>query len=344
MLRVTCAFALFAAPDGAAQRAARSTPDACAIAPERSSFVFRSGFWLNLHNFLHRAAKERRGIHDEVPAAMTVAAADTAHVRVLTSEESRVWEAALRVYVSDSLASGRADSIVQRLNERLATAAGDGDLRDVDIDPGVRDALRRAAPVYRAVWWPAHDRRNRDWIASLRALLGPREACLSRRVASAFAGSWPAAPVVVDASVYASWFGAYSTQRPLHITLSSNARGNQGSLGVETLLHETGHALTGPVDSALAATATRERRLLPRQLGHLLLFYTVGEVVREYVPAHVPYAEAFGIWDQSAPARGYRTLLEREWRPYLEGRTSFPDAITGIVRRLPRATLVDARP
>jgi len=71
------------------------------------------------------------------------------------------------------MALGRRDSIVQRLNERLAVARDDGDLRDVDIDATVRQALLAAAPVYRAAWWTAHDRRNREWIASLRAAARP---------------------------------------------------------------------------------------------------------------------------------------------------------------------------
>ena len=49
-----------------------SIPGTCAVTPGESRFVFRSGFWLNLHNFLHRDPKARRGIHDEVPAALTV--------------------------------------------------------------------------------------------------------------------------------------------------------------------------------------------------------------------------------------------------------------------------------
>ena len=321
---------------GAAQTVGNAATPVCAVAPGQSRFVFRSAFWLNLHNFLHRGAKERRGINDELPAARTVAAHDTAGTRRLTPDERRTWEAALAFYVSNAVAQGRADSIVEKVNERLARAADNGGLRDVDIDPAVRQALVAAAPVYRAVWWPVHDRRNQEWIASLRTMLAPREACLSRLVADALGGEWPTAPITVDASVYASWFGAYLTQNPVHITMSSNASGNQGSLGLETVLHEAGHAMTGPIESALREAAAREHRQLPGVLAHLMLFYSVGEVVREYFPDHVPYATAFGLWDQNSTAREYRTYLETEWLPHLEGRRTFAEAIAGIVKRLPR--------
>lgn len=311
-------------------------PGTCAVTPGDSRFVFRSGFWLNLHNFLHRDAKARRGIQDEVPAALSVASEDTIGGRALTSRERLIWDAAVQVYLSNPLASGRADSVVSLLNERLAAAVENGGLRDVDIDPAVRQALLDAAPVYRAVWWPVHDRRNQAWIASLQALLTPREACLARFLENAFAADWPRTPIVVDASVYASWFGAYMTQNPVHITLSSNAHGNQGSLGVETLLHEAGHSLTGSLDSALAATAARAHRVLPRELEHLVLFYTAGEAVRDQVPAHLPYAQVFRLWEQNATAQKYRALLESEWLPHLQGRRSFAEAIARLVERLPR--------
>ena len=267
---------------------------------------------------------------------MTVAAHDTASTRRLTPGERDAWEGALQVYVSYPMALGRTDSIVQRLNERLAVARDDGDLSDVDIDATVRQALRSAAPVYRDVWWATHDRRNREWIASLRALLGPREACLLRFTTRALAANWPTAPIVVDASVYASWYGAYMTQPPVHVTMSSNARGNQGSIGLEGLLHEAGHALMGPLDSALVATAAREGRALPRELAHLILFYTAGAAVRTLLPDHVSYAETFGVWTQNASAERYRAVIEGEWQPHLEGRRSFAEAVARVIERLPR--------
>jgi hypothetical protein len=168
---------------GGLLRAVAQTSSGCAVPAGRSSFVFRSGFWLNLHNFLYRGAKERQGINNEVPAAMTVAVEDTVGARALAAPERRAWEDALQVYITNQLALGKSDSIVQRLNERLAAARDDGELRDAEIDPAVRQALLTAAPVYRLVWWPVHDRRNREWIASPQSLLAPREACLSGSVA-----------------------------------------------------------------------------------------------------------------------------------------------------------------
>lgn len=57
-----------------------------------------------------------------------------------------------------------------------------------------------------------------------------------------------------------------------------------------------------------------------------------------YFPAHVPYGRVFRLWDQSVAARRYRSILAREWQPYLDGRRTFADAISRIVRALPPQT------
>jgi hypothetical protein len=309
---------------------------ACADSSAREDFVWHSGFWLNLHNFLHQQAKQRQGINNDARAAMVPAFQDTAGIRRLTRAERDAWDRAIAFYLTNPLTRGLADSVVQRSNEVLSAAADGGDLGTVAIDPDLRLVLLLAAPVYRAVWWPVHDRRNRAWIDSARTLLADRQACMARFLASALDAPWPHRPTVVDVSVHATWFGAYSTQNPLHITLSSTARGTQGTLGTETLLHEASHAMSGPLDSALAATAAREQRALPADIGHLVLFYTAGATVQRFYPAHVPYATAFEIWTQNATARRYHATLAREWQPYLDRRRTFGEAITAIVRTFPR--------
>jgi hypothetical protein len=312
-----------------------SVPVACRDSGIATDFRWRSGFWLNLYGFLHHQAKQRAGIHNDAPAALAVVYDESAGRRSLTPSERAAWDGLLARFASTPWATGLRDSVIQQVNNRLAAAADDDTLSDVAVDPGLRRFLLEAAPLYRAIWWPVHDRRNREWIASVRALFDPHASCLARLLTAGLAASWPAAPIDIDVSVYATWFGAYSTLHPLHVTLSSNARGNQGTLGVETVLHESGHALLGVVDSALAATSRQEHRALPPELSHLVLFFTAGRDVAAVYPTHQPYAQVFRVWDQNATARGYRTTLTREWEPYLEGRRTLGEAIRAIVRTLP---------
>jgi len=340
-----CAAGAGPAPRGAASpRSAaplvRTVPaDDCGApmaAPRASRFELHSSFWLNLHNFLYKEARRRRGISDPGLGAKGNLTQDTLPSRALDDAERRAWTRALDYYERVAFEHQRfGDSLVIRVNNRLTEAADGGDLSDVSLDPALRAALLDAAPVYRAVWWSAHDQRNATWASAMHQLLDRHEECLADRAASVFATAWQPAPIRVDATVYASWFGAYTTLRPPHVTVSSSAVGSQGVNGLEVLLHEGGHSLLARVDSALAAAAARQGRRLPQQLSHLLLFYTAGELVREVVPEHVPWADTFGVWRRNATVRAYRTLIEREWRPYLLGRTGFDQAIDRLVGGLP---------
>lgn len=301
-----------------------------------SHFEFESSPWVNLYNFLVKEGKAARGIDDDGLGARGYAAEDTAAIRPLEVDEAQRWNAVVdffaRVEIPNRLGI---DSLVQKINVPIATAAPNGNLDDVTLHPEIQRALRDAMPIYRAVWWPAHAERNRRWIARMHLLLAGRERCLVGRAEEIFRAPWPNTPVEVHATVFASWFGAYSTHHPTRITVSANARGTQEWYGVEVLLHEAAHGMLQPLDSALAAEAAQRGKLLPKEFSHLLLFYTAGALVKEQAPAHIPFADAFGTWRQNGAARRYRDLLDREWRPYLSGSRTFEDAIRRLVEGLP---------
>jgi hypothetical protein len=168
----------------------------------------------------------------------------------------------------------------------------------------------------------------------MHAQLRGREACIVRRAEAVFRAPWPAQPIRVDATVYASWFGAFSTHQPTHITVSANARGTQQSLGLEVLLHESAHGMLAPLDSALASEARRQQKSLPAELSHLVLFFTAGALTQEFVPEHVSFADAFGIWGRNDASRRCHDLIGREWQPYLSGTRTFADAVAAVVRGL----------
>jgi hypothetical protein len=316
-----------------------STPILVAVCDnpgESPRFAFRSSFWLNLHNYLYKDAKRRSGIDDDGPGARGNMAADTASERPLSADERETWRRAVRSFHDNLLVRHSRDSIVIHINDRIADATESGDPALAPEDSTVRDLLAEAAPVYRAVWWPSHERRNRQWANAMEGLLAHYLGCLGPRAAAVFRSEWPPVPIRVDASVYANWFGAYTTTAAgPHVTMSSDAAGNLELYGLETLLHEGVHAarMLRSVDSALAAEGSRQRARIPPELPHLLLFYTAGALVREVVPTHVPYAERFGIWSQSRDAERLHIAIAEEWGPYVRGRRSFEDALRGLVAR-----------
>jgi hypothetical protein len=301
-------------------------------APDASTFEFASNPWLNLYNFLFESAKHARGIHDESLGARGYVAGDTAAVRPLSAAERREWNAAVEFFAENVVTDGMGiDSLVVNVNNVLAGSAPNDDLAPRPLHPEIRRSLEAVMPLYRSAWWPAHDRRNREWITDMQARLAGGESCLRRRAAVVFRAPWPAERLHVDATVYANWFGAYSTRPPTRITVTANARGSQGSYGLEVLLHEAAHGMLAPLDSALAAEAARRGRPVPPELGHLVLFYTAGALMREQDASYVSFADEFGIWRRNGATRRYHDAIAREWQPYIAGSRPFAEAVARLM-------------
>ncbi len=304
----------------------------CHDALDVALFSFRSSFWLNLHNFLVWEARNRRALRN-APGSQDVIGLDTLRERTLSMADSVTWDNAVDYYLRAVLGRPKPDSVVIGVNNRLASS---GDLPDSDPrygSPEFSAVLQGVAATYRSVWWPQHDRWNREWIEVVAESVRREGNCLSRELATVFAAEWPAAPMQVDATVAANWFGAYTTLDPPHITLSTSAIGNQSGHALESLLHEAGHSLLAPIERRIATAYAQKRRLepVPGQLAHSILFYTAGELVRMRRAHYVPYATRFGIWTRNENLREMRRRLDRHWQPYLRGRVTLSAAIEALV-------------
>jgi hypothetical protein len=68
---------------------------------------------------------------------------------------------------------------------------------------------------------------------------------------------------------------------------------------------------------------------LARGFSHAVLFYTAGEIARRYLPGYEMYGVRNRIfvdgWPDSLP------VLERDWRPYLDGHTDLTSAVRAVV-------------
>jgi hypothetical protein len=172
-------------------------------------------------------------------------------------------------------------------------------------------------------------------MAEQRGYIAEHGAPISDRLSRAFQTPWPAV-VPVATVAHASWAGAFQTDTPLLVHISSGYEAHQGSGGLEQLYHEAGHAIDDSVFRALRGEAQRLKKSVRRgfwqELTHLILFYTAGYSVRERIPEHVPYAERWGVAERS---RAEYALLHEHWRPYLEGQITFADAISRLVRDAP---------
>ena len=68
------------------------------------------------------------------------------------------------------------------------------------------------------------------------------------------------------------------------------------------------------------------------------MLYTTGEAVRarlaeQGVRDYSPSAYREGVFEQSSPA--YRELVERVWRPYVDGRVPMSEAVKLLVDAMP---------
>jgi hypothetical protein len=329
-------------------------------------FEFHSGFWMNLHHFLYQQARLGRpapkpaSTAPDMPEQATASEARTpaqapdgskqASLAALAPEEQQAWAAALNYYAQDLagrdlLFNGDMVKIKDRLAdlESCKNLSGHG---SPECASGLRAelvaALERAAPVYRARWWPEHDRANRAWIAGVAPMVRQFGGALARQLAETYRADWPAGRLRVDVVIHGGPFGAYTSLDPVRLAISSADPRNQGPAALEVLFHEASHALAGSVRDAIARECRARGKPIPRDLWHALLFYTTGEMVKRALStaeasaarsgSYTPYAYRYGLYARGWSA--YQRALERYWQPYLEGKVEFETAVARLVSSL----------
>jgi len=334
-------------------------------------FEFHSGFWVNLHHELYFEAKLRA--NKTAPAARSSTSAQN-KVRTmadattsLTPAENSAWEQAIQFYLqhfADKDLLFNNDLVL--LKNQLSDFEGCDELSgahkktcDAGLPADLTQALDAAAPVYRAHLWADQDRANRRWVTRVAPLVEEQGVGIAERLAEIYQAKWPKYKIRVDVAAHANWAGAYTTLDPLRVTISSTDAANQGDEALEVLFHEASHGIAEPVQDAIVRECRQHDKAIPRDLWHALIFYTTGEVVKPILtrntapatnapasaPAHpdrppasadreeyVPYAVKQGLYQRGW--NDYLEVLTRFWQPYLDGKTSFDDAIAHMVSSL----------
>jgi hypothetical protein len=344
-------FSLWAAPTSRAEHpVTQQSPGTESPLPV---FELHSGFWVNLHHFLYLQARLMNGNSSSMDSGRGAAPPDEplASLTDFPAEEVKAWEAAVSFYAKDLarrdlLLNSEMETINNRLSEMETCTEVLGKSSAAckfGLQADLADALDRAAPVYRAHWWPEQDRANREWIAHVAPMVQQMGVELSVQLADVYQRPWPAGRLRVDVVWYGGPYGAYTSLVPTHLTLSSHDVRNQGIYGFEVLFHEGSHALAGAVNEAIAREFRQRDKPIPRDLWHALLFYTTGELVRRDLafgtmtlaalqgtdPSNYqPYAARFGLYSGSWDR--FRGMLDLYWRPYLDGKVSFETAVARL--------------
>ena len=296
-----------------------------------AAFELHSNPWINLHHLLHRMALWDADRPQEVP---TTAA-------ILESVGCADLQRALPAYAELTHRDLLFDPLMGALKQALTEAGSPLD-PGVELPEPVGEALRAALPDYLALWWEEHDGANRAWIEGVLPLLRRHEAQLVAELERAYGGAFPAEPIRVDVSAYANWAGAYTSNHPDHITLSSFDPENGGPGALEVLLHEASHSfelessLQRDLDTAFGTSGGRP----PRDLWHMIFFFTAGELTarvlaRDGIHDYVPYGERVGIYTERGPARvKLIQALDDHWRPFLRGEITRAEALTRLAQDL----------
>jgi hypothetical protein len=302
-------------------------------ARQLSQFQFESKLWPNLHHFLYILARARNGAPDSARVAVRQAPKDIEGFDGLPASQRKAWDEAVTAYQTHAATLDIGYGSLVDVNYAVADLAVAQPIEEAKEIPGpIRDALAKAGPVYRTLWWPRHDASNRAWIRQLTPRVeqyGPR---IVDRLTATFHHSWPTLPLRVEAVAYANPQGAYTTEDPPLIAMSSLSEQHTGVDGLEQLFHECSHLMTGTVDAGLTLRTRAAGKNLSRDVSHAILFYTVAETFRGLIPEHVPYPDHYGVWNRGLTH--YHDLLKLYWQPYLDGKVTMDEALDHLVQEI----------
>lgn len=303
-------------------------------------FEFHSGLWINLHHFLYMQALA------SVPEAgkrkpVSVSNPDSDELKNLSADEKAIWSASLDYYRHSMISRDLLfDHGMEEIKNKLEDSESAIETGSIAIPDDLRLVLKRAAPIYRKHWWPKHEAQNQRWIAALNPLIQKHADSLFKALTTIYEEPWPGNPVRVDAVVYANWAGAYTSLEPTRVTVSTSDPSNQGTAALEVIFHEVSHGMMNKVIDALndaEQTLNSKRKNNPiefrRDLWHEVLFYTSGELVRQRVPGYVPYADQNGLWKRAFTGSD-RALIERDWKPHMNGSEERQQSLTRLVEEL----------
>jgi hypothetical protein len=302
-------------------------------------------FWLNLHHFLYVLGRAEAKESDASGDAVAGAPADAEKgMASLGDDERRIWRAAVTAYAGGlSKKDAVFDATWPALTAALARAGDAATLATHQsdtagtIDAATRATLESAAPIYRRVWWPAHRTSNQAWRTAAQPLVDRHGPAIVDFLTKAYGQSWPADGYPAHLSMYANWSGAYSTDGRLLVVGTNPNAGTTGLDGLEIVFHEGMHQWDGMFET-IGELARVNNVPEQRGLSHALIFFTAGEAVKRVVPAHVPYAEKYGLWN--GRMKPLKAPLDEAWKAYLDGpalgdKTARDAAIVAVLKKAP---------
>lgn len=301
-------------------------------------FAFYSDLATNLNDALIAAGAARNEGEPGLFAAGSEAAPEAACFAALPPAERLGWNLAVDFYAEVLSPVGWSDRPQFLLRLDLAGVEDGGDARAERFTGIVRSFIAAASPAYEACRWPAQDAANRRWIDALVPRVREHGPAIAQRLERYYGLPLHGLPIRVDVVPTARPTGAnsvYLSPAGGHVLAASTiAEGD----ALEIVFHEASHTLMrrgDPVPAALAEAAARVGADLPRDLWHVLLFYTTGEAVRRTLEeagetGYTPYLYSYERFGRGPWGR-HRDALERVWPAYLAGDRPLADAAVALL-------------
>ncbi len=326
VLRLICVSLLFLTSLICAQAQAPKNP------PSRIFIFHTDEFWLNLHHYLYVLGRAENKERDTAREAVSGAPADQElGLAKLNAQEQKIWREAVASYAAGLSKKDLVfDEPLPAITMALARAGEARTLSGSEVDPAIATILQSAAAIYRKAWWKKHRDANQSWQKSIQTLVDQHGAAVLAFITNAYKLPWPSTGFPVHVSAFSNWAGAYSTTGNL-LVMSSQSPALQDLYGFETAFHEGMHQWDDQVFEAIRAQAIKLNKVFPRGFTHSMIFFTAGEAVRSVVPAHVAYAEKFGVWERGMSQ--FKKPLEEIWKPYLNGRGTRDEAFAALIER-----------
>ena len=313
----------------------RITLLALALAAQSAGPIFRfeaDGLWLNLHHFLYVLGRAQNGAPDAKRSAVERAPADQLEgLKGLNEADRKAWADAVAFYANGL---SKRDAVFDRDLYDITNAMRvppTATSKALKVDRALVATLERAAPIYRRVWWPRHQKANNDRVREFAGYLGEHGDKVVAYITKAYQERWPQGGFPINMSGYTNWAGAYSTGGGL-IVISSLDQGTAGSLGLESMFHEAMHQWDQPMLTRLVRLSKEHQTPPPREgITHALIWYTAAEAVKSVIPNHVGYAESLGMWRQKVNG-SFKAGLDTYWKPYLDGNGTLDAALVGLLK------------
>ncbi|WP_445358951.1 hypothetical protein [Microbulbifer sp. ANSA005] len=289
------------------------------------SVKFKNELLLNLHLYLYELARDK-DLHNDLKEG-----------RTLSVEEQEIFDLVIGEY--RKYGAGKNIHIIRsnsEISDLTALLLSHHAVKQGSVENILYTHLNNLTTIYKAKLWPVHEARNLNWYQNLKSKLD----VYGDRVSSSLEKLFDEKLVLDEHTVNIVYKpgmrqGATTSGRSFQTIINSTYSEYTDWYAFEMFFHEISHANGVGRNSKLQRVINKEFSRLGldnhKGIWHPIQFYTVGEIVKKVISEddseYVPYAEIRGLysghWD-------YKVLLDKYWKPYLDGKVSMEVAISNI--------------